>query len=298
MELCSTCGQSDCSCGGALPASGLELDLDVGRGRPKPAPASAPASGPAPLPGAAPPPRVTPLARPEPRAPMPPPPSSTSLPPVVKLTIGMLAVVGFGYGIWFGVQKLRRSVEGAADDAIVRPYEAPSRLVIASVRSDYASSASDDGALLLRRMPVGSAAGLAAWYSGRGGPPIGSTAYVDDAVRLVAAHPSYRALEAPEEPCRGDSAPDSSKTTLGELSFDDDRPITLWTCTLQKSGNTFLLAWAARSSDVGKDRSGLMYMLKGSQLVRGDLCAVNVINGGCSPSAARLIATLIEDARR
>jgi hypothetical protein len=203
---------------------------------------------------------------------------------VVKLTIGMLAVVGFGYGIWFGVQKLRRSVEGAADDAIVRPYEAPSRLVIASVRSDYASSASDDGALLLRRMPAGSAAGLAAWYSGRGGPPIGSTAYVDDAVRLVAAHPSYRALEAPEEPCRGDSAPDSSKTTLGELSFDDNRPITLWTCT--------------RSSDVDKDRSGLMYMLKGSQLVRGDLCAVNVINGGCSPSAARLIAKLIEDARR
>lgn len=307
MELCSACGKSHCACSGELPASGLDLALpprrDARDARLAPGPAPSPRDDahdalPAPSPRRD---ARDALPAPSPRGdtydalPAPDRSRRITLPPaLVKLALVVLA----GVGLWLGVGQLRRALEGAVDNAIVRPYEAPSRLVIASVTSDYSSSVLDDGAIVLRHAPAGSAAGLAAWYAGKGGPEIGATTFIDDAIATMKEHPTYRALETPSAPCRGDADPDTAKATRGVLSFGDDHDVTLWTCTLRKRGHGYLLAWAARSSDVDHDERGLTYMLKGSQLVRGDICSVNALNGGCHPSAANLIANLIASARR
>jgi hypothetical protein len=67
---------------------------------------------------------------------------------------------------------------------------------------------------------------------------------------------------------------------------------------VKKHGNAYLLAWAARSTDVETDQRRLASMLKSSQLVQNKLCSMNVINGGCTPASAQMIAALVENARR
>jgi hypothetical protein len=180
------------------------------------------------------------------------------------------------------------------DEAATRPYASPSRLVIASVTSDYASEALADGAIVLRHVPAGSAAGLAGWYGADAVPT--KQGLVEDVVASLGEQPTYRPLEAPAGPCRSDA--DFSTVTLGELVFADEHNVTLYTCSLIKHGNAYLLAWAARSSDVESDQRRLGSMLKGSQLVSDKLCSVNVINGGCTPAAAQMVGTLVENARR
>ncbi|MBX3226294.1 MAG: hypothetical protein KIT84_43075 [Labilithrix sp.] len=272
IERCDVCGaaRDACSC------VGLELDLDR----------RAPPARPVPVPVHPPPP-----PRP-PTPPLPPPPSAGVSSFAVRVAIGVVLVA---VAIGLGVMKLRSAVESAVDEAATRPYQAPNRLVIASVTSDYASEVLDDGAILLRRMPTGSAAGLAGWYRAASAPP---PSLVDDVVASMQAAPTYRPLAAPSEPCRTDAEEGSARATLGELSFGDDRDVTLWTCTLTKRGHAYFLAWAALSADVSSDRSRLVWMLKGSQLVSDDLCSVNVINGGCNPSAANLVTALVTHVRR
>jgi hypothetical protein len=213
---------------------------------------------------------------------------------VIKLAAGAAIAALIGVGIWAGVRKLRSSAESAVDEAITRPYPSPSRLVIAAVTSDYASEALADGAIVLRHVPDGSAAGLAGWYGAEAVPA--KQGLVEDLVASIADQPTYRPLEAPAGPCRSDA--DVSTTTLGELVFGDERNVTVWTCSVTKNGNAYLLAWAARSTDVETDQRKLVSMLKRSQLVSNKLCSVNVINGGCMPDPPRMLAALVENARR
>jgi hypothetical protein len=212
----------------------------------------------------------------------------------VRLLLGATLVLVIAGSIRVGVRKIRSWSEAAMDDEVTRPYQAPSRLIIAAVRSDYASDVIAGGAIILRHLPpAGPAAGLAAWY---GGTSFSAAEVVDDAIASMNERPTYRPLAAPSEPCRSDA--ESSVTTLGQLSFGDDEDVTLWTCTLTKKDNVYFLAWAAPSSSAATDEPRLMRMLKRSQLVSNNLCSVNVINGGCSASAAQLVAALVTHARR
>lgn len=280
VELCGICGQRTCRCHEAAPAAppvGLQLDLD----RPPP-----PASAPRPA-------AVAPLPPPAPRAPLPPPPDVG--PPSIAwkgALVGLVAVV-LGIGLWLGVRHARTSAEEAVDDAVKRAYPAPNRLVIAAVRSDYASGVLDDGSIFLQHAPAGSTAGLAAWHASVGAP---GPRFVEEAILAMKEAPTYRALEAPAERCRSDA--ETASTTLGEVTFGDGRKVTLWTCTMKKRKHTYLLAWAALSPEVEKDETKLVGMLKASQLVSDDLCSLNVINGGCHPSAASLLEKLVTSAGR
>ena len=199
-----------------------------------------------------------------------------------KTLLGGLAVLLLvGGGIWLGMRLLMNEVK----DTATRPYRSASGLVIAAVSSEYASEGAMDGSILLKK--PGAAAGLAGFYK--------SDAIVPGAALQKAlatmTDGKYEALEAPKEPCRSDA--ETSTTTLGELTFPG-RKVTLWTCTMTKKSHAYFLVWASSSDD---ERKHLSYQLKTSQLVSNKLCAVNVINGGCSPDAAALVSAVVASAR-
>lgn len=270
---CTVCGAAEGGCSHGEAPSGLELDL--GRAVPPSAKIAAP------------------LTRPHVRAaPLPPPPDSGGIIPsaVVKLGIALGVLALLGGSIWFGVMKLKSGVDSVLDEADVRPYAAPNRLVIASVAKDYGSEIVDDGAILLRKMPVGPAVGLAGWYR-----PAEAPAQDFFAQAVAKSNGNYRALEAPAEPCRSDA--ETSTTTFGELTFPHPEDnVTIWTCTLTKKNHAYFLAWAMRSSDVDTNKQRVTMMVKGSQLVDNGGCSANIINGGCHASATALITKLIEHA--
>lgn len=284
---CSECGAEAGTCEHGGGPSGLELDFSAK------APPSAPKVAPAPMPMAP----LAPLPQVEPsysRQPLPPANSGGIVSDnMVKIAIAAGAVVIVIGLIWLGVRKLRGSVESQMDEAATRPYPAPNRLIIASVTKDYASTLSDDGAIVLRKTPTGPSLGLTAWYASEGMPPAN---FLDKGIAATKGEPSYRAMETPTDPCRSDA--ETSIATLGELSWNDSDNVTLWTCTITKKSHSYFLAWAARSKDVDDVKQRLTSMVKGTQLVSNDLCSLNVINGGCMSSAASLIAAIVENARK
>ena len=203
-----------------------------------------------------------------------------------KVGIGVLVL---GVGIWFGVTRLRSAVDRQFTDAATRPYKSPNHLVIASVPSDFGSEATFDGALILRKQPSGAAAGLAGFYRVEAAP----TGTLEKALGSM-RDARYTPLAAPAEPCRSDA--ETSNTTLGEIAFPDRR-VTVWTCTLTKKGHAYFLAWAASSEMLDEQQPRLLHILRGSQLVSNNLCAANVINGGCTPSTSALVSAIVASAR-
>jgi hypothetical protein len=205
-----------------------------------------------------------------------------------------MVLVGFGIlvaimgGLYFVLNKTKQDIE----DNTMRPYASPNRLIIAQVRSDYGSSANPDGSLLLRKSPNGSALGLAAWWGGRGAP-----ASLTMEELLSGVNGTYTPLETPSEPCRTDADPDTLRMTYGELTLGDQH-VLLSTCTFTKKTHTYFLAWAAQASDLENDKEGLRRMLKASQLVDDKLCALNVINAGCTPSATALVTSIITNTQK
>lgn len=221
-------------------------------------------------------------------APLPPPRTVISTGGTTPwILVGAIAL--FAVGLYFGVQKLRNWGQATMDDVATRPYQAPNRLVIAAVRSDYGSSATDDGALVLRKEPRGPAAGLAGFFRV---DPLQTSGAVEKAISMIPGA-TYRALEATSDKCRSDA--DTSESTLGEITIEKKK-ITVFTCALTKKNHQYFLAWA--SADPKTDRAQLERMLKSSQLVSNDLCAVNVINGGCRPAPDALVKTLVQAALR
>src|SRR5258706_6025438 len=133
IELCDRCGAAvppgGCPCKARGSEPSLKLDLDH-RGR-------APSLKPPPITAASLPPSAMQRGS-SMSPPRPPPPLSGGLPNgVVKLIVGLGIATALIGAVYFGVQKLRGSLENAVDNAARRPYPAPSRLVIASVTSDY-----------------------------------------------------------------------------------------------------------------------------------------------------------------
>lgn len=209
----------------------------------------------------------------------------------IKLVVALALVGAFVFALWFGVQKMRVWGDDTVEEAATRPYPSPNRLVIAAVTKEYGSSITDDGAVLLQKMPRGPAAGLAGFYRG----DIVRTANAIEQGLAALPGATYRGLDAPTAPCRSDA--ETAVSTLGEVTVGDAK-ITLFTCTLTKKNNAYFLAWAASSADVDGDKKRLTYFLKTSQLVNHDVCAMDVINGGCSPSASGLVTAIVTSARR
>jgi hypothetical protein len=201
----------------------------------------------------------------------------------------VVVLVGFIRGALYAIEKTTKDVM----DNTTRPYAAPSGLIIAAVREDYGSKINDDGSIFLHKVPNGSAAGLAAWWGGRGAP-----ASITMEELLSGVNGTYTPLETPAEPCRGDADPGTLRMTYGELTLGSQHVI-LSTCTFTKFTHTYFLAWAAQSSDLETDRDGLRRMLKASQLVDDSrTCGEKMRGFGCAPSAPAIVTSIIANTQK